>query len=120
MDVCTNVTIQALLGEDRGQYCTELFGLGERVDDTTTLSPQEDNDDIESDDETIMKVSNCPVCRKTCYPPNKLAIDHIDRCQASIKAVASTVLEDYLRPSIWCWHPQRLMSSPLQPLRCWN
>jgi hypothetical protein len=51
-----------------------------------------------------------------------MAIEEIRRCKGLLKvsgkghylrdnSIASLNLEDYLRPSIWCWHPQRLLAS---------
>lgn len=132
MDVSINATVQQLLGEDIGQYTKELYGLGERVNDNRNHVNEDDGVGDESDDESLVKDTLCPVCSKTNKSPNEVAKDHIKKCQAALKssgmgpflrdnAVSSLVLEDYLRPSIWCWHPERLLSStPRRPLLCWN
>ena len=60
-----------------------------------------------------------------------MAIEEIRRCKGLLKvsgkghylrdnSIASLNLEDYLRPSIWCWHPQRLLPPTSRPLVCWN
>jgi hypothetical protein len=128
MDYAVNVVVKSLLGEDNGQFSKTLSGLGERVKDNSTL-PTEQNES-ESDDESIAVEEKCRVCDKSCHTPNSLANKEIVKCINLLKnsettghylrdnLTASTNLDDYLRPSIWCWHPQRL--SPLKPLRCWN
>ena len=129
MDVAINLSIQLLLGKDDGQYDKVLFAMGERVTDNEAIE-EEEILSKDSDDDSVVNEC-CPICSKTCNSPNKLAKEEIRRCQNLLKvsgtkhflrdnSVASTNLEDYLYPSIWCWHPQRLLSSNLRPLLCWN
>lgn len=127
MDYAINVVVKSLLGEDIGQFCKTLSGLGERVADNSTL-PTEQNES-ESDDESVALEEKCPTCGKSCHLPNSLAHIEIAKCISLLKesgtghylrdnVTGSTNLDDYLRPSIWCWHPERV--STLPPLRCWN
>ena len=129
MDVAINTSIQVLLGDDDGQYDKVLFAMGDRVADNQTVEDEE-TQSRESDDESIVN-DRCPICSRTCYSPNELAKGEIRRCQSLLRisgnkhflrdnSVASTNLDDYLYPSIWCWHPHRLLTSNLRPLLCWN
>lgn len=129
MDVAINTSVQVLLGDDDGQYDKALFAMGDRVVDNQMVE-DEDIQSRDSDDESIVNEC-CPKCSKTCYSPNELAKEEIRRCQSLLRqtgkkhflrddSVASTNLDDYLYPSVWCWHPQRLLSSSLRPLLCWN
>ena len=130
MDVAINSTIQHLLGDDHGQCDENLFGMGERVRNNQTENIDSNHLSDSSDDESI-EAAVCPTCRKTCKSANILAKEHITRCQKALKASgkghflrdhmsASTNLEDYLLPSIWCWHPQRLVGANKKPLKCWD
>ena len=129
MEVAINSSIQTLLGDDDGQFDNVLFAMGERVTDNEAVEDEEILSK-DSDDDSVVNEC-CPICSKTCNSPNKLAKEEIRRCQNLLRvsgtkhflrdnSVASTNLDDYLYPSIWCWHPQRLLSSNLRPLLCWN
>ena len=83
-----------------------------------------DSDESQADD-------SYHVCKLTSGSPNLLAMKEISRCKGLLKlsgsgnclrdnSVSSTNLEDYLRPSIWCWHPERLLPSNSKPLVCWD
>ena len=131
MDFGINSIVQSLLGEDGGQYCKSLFALGERVGNDRRDKNIEVTDINESDSEESVSKEYCILCSKTYQSPNNLAIEEIRRCKTILKvsgkghylrdnSITSLNLEDYLRPSIWCWHPQRLLPSTSKPLVCWN
>ena len=125
-----NNVINSLLGDDVGQYCQKLSSLGERVtDNKTPLSGPLKEDDSDSDESQTDE--SCNVCKLTSWSPNSLALKEITRCKGLLKisgsdnflrnnSITSTNLEDYLRPSIWCWHPERLLPSDSKPLVCWD
>ena len=130
MDYAVNNVIKSLLGDDVGQYCQKLSSLGERVTDNKTPSSDPLKEDTSDSDESQADES-CHVCKLTSGSPNLLAMKEISRCKGLLKlsgsgnclrdnSVSSTNLEDYLRPSIWCWHPERLLPSNSKPLVCWD
>ena len=132
MDFGINSVVQSLLGKDEGQYCKSLFGLGERVENNSTDNVEEiDSNSNESDSDESVSKECCRLCSKTYQSPNNLAVEEIRRCKSLLKvsgkghflrdnSITSLDLDDYLRPSIWCWHPQRLLPSTSRPLVCWN
>ena len=131
MDFGINSVIESLLGEDDGQYCKCLFALGERVDNNSSDKNVEVADSNESDSDESVSKECCLLCSKTSQSPNNLAIEEIRRCKGLLKvsgkghylrdnSITSLNLEDYLRPSIWCWHPQRLLPPTSRSLVCWN
>jgi hypothetical protein len=132
MDFGINSVIQSLLGNDDGQYCKSLFGLGERAQNYHVNNIEDiDSNPNESDSDNSVSKECCQLCSKTYQSPNNLAVDEIRRCKSLLKvsgrghflrdnSITSLNLDDYLRPSIWCWHPQRLLPSTSKPLVCWN
>ena len=85
MDVGINSTIQYLLREENGQYDEDLFGLGDKVEDNQKEKQDSSSLSEESDDESIT-TEVCPICKKTCMSPNRDSIEHIKRCQTTLKA----------------------------------
>ena len=121
MDYAVNNVIKSLLGDDVGQYCQKLSSLGERVTDNKTPSSDPLKEDTSDSDESQADES-CPVCKLTSGLPNLLAMEEISRCKGLLKLSGSgKFLGDNLRPSIWCWHPERLLvPRPLMISHCWH
>ena len=126
MDVGINSVVQALLNVDLGQFSSSLFQMGERKGGAVV----DENIDDDSDDSVASLVRDCgPLCKKHSYSPNNFALDRIKECKSYLRLsgkshflrddfVSSRNLKDYLQPSIWCWHPQRLLESNAAPLVC--
>ena len=133
MDVGINSVVQALLNVDLGQFSDSLFALGERTNPESRTDRDLEDESNDEDDESVTSVAKegCSICGKLSSSPNNIAACQIKKCQSLLRVsgkshylrddfVSSKNLEDYLRPSIWCWHPQRLLESSSAPLVCWN
>ena len=132
MDVGINSVVQSLLNVDLGQFSDSLFALGDRR--KTDTSDHEDLVEENSEDDTSvasLPKKCCAICGKLSQSPNIIASRRIKECVAQLKIsgraiflrddfVSSRNLEDYLQPSIWCWHPQRLLEPNAAHLVCWN
>ena len=126
-----NSVVETLLNVDLGQFSDSLFALGEQTTpESRNHRDVEDEDDEEDDDSVASETKeSCNVCGKLSSSPNNYATCRIKKCQSLLRVsgmshylrddfVSSRNLEDYLQPSIWCWHPQRLLESSSAPLVC--
>ena len=129
MDVSIGYVATELLSEtDAGQFSASLFGCNVEVEN----APSEifENEDNEEEIEELEE--KCLICKKNCSSATKLMLEHIKRCQTTMRnskklgthflrdpVVVSLNLEDYLIQDVYTWQPEKMLLSG-RSLVCWD
>jgi hypothetical protein len=129
MDVSIGHVATELLSEtDAGQFSASLFGCNVEVEN----APSEIYENEDKEEEVEELEEKCLFCRKNCSSANKSMLEHIKRCQTTMRnskkvgthflrdpMVVSLNLEDYLIQDVYTWQPEKMLLSG-RSLVCWD
>ena len=129
MDVSIgHVAIELLSETDAGQFSASLFGCTVEVRNAPIeiFENKDNEEEIEEVEEKRL------ICKKICSSVKKLMLEHIKRCQTTMRnskklgahflrdpIVVSLNLEDYLIQDVYTWQPKKMLLSG-RSLVCWD